>query len=864
MFCLIQFYLSISDKIKEYKPLLQLFSIKAIIFLMFWQSSFLSALHSFNVIKDTKYMNAEDINTGLAALLQTFEMVLFAFLHVRCFSYIPYRKDNRSQMTPKGKALAHALDFRDFWWETRDGLVYMWRKMRGKEAELEARRRTHFERAIGKSRIVTETKKGPVEPHGAANDDSDEGDVEFSSSFLLGTREEQPWILEKEKAAKKKRERNNLDGKPNFLPDFLDEERGHEPRQRSWWSRMYGRLSTEDAELEPPLPPQKRQPSGGPSNIPIRASRSHVKEYALRPVNLDEPPPSSLLARGKRSGHRESDDPSNEKQPFLNWSPSVTLLPRSTDKGLRVDQITSPSDQPHAGELGEKSGRLERGDSLLGRIFAHTPEHSADEGTTEQEKKHHGLPSLFQKKHEIASSVKGWGIPSSKSSPTPPPVPVKEEDILSIPSLSPSPPGRANPTQLINILNRTSPPVPTPAQPVPVLHDSLSRARRPGVLIADEAGISPPRDLIQVPPPPQLQPQPKPRIEQWIESTSKRLENPPIPPLSMRPSNHRPMDSYGGMPPPVNSMRDRSYAPRGPKRPAKIVLPTPLSPARWPGGPPQQSMTMPLGAPMPNAYQPPMSRLPPGASHGPAPVQNWELGFKLPSQLYATVSKSRGPAPRPPDTYQFNPYEQFGAPAFEAPRPPVSNERSSRTQRREQRQPVRQEPVSGAEVKSSRRSRERSPFGITPPVSDAESLPRHPAMRQQTARTRRQSQPLPTIPPGAAPPVKPKPGPAGAKRPRRRSEPLRASYNADMSSSPPLSPALLTSPTSPTSPLGDTRYPRATSREAYFDEYDTVSPYLTTIMNDAIHPPPTTTVGGGENASIASGSASPARRTKRR
>lgn len=54
MYCLIQFYLAISGRIKHYKPLLQLFSIKAIIFLMFWQSSFLSALQSLNVIKDVR------------------------------------------------------------------------------------------------------------------------------------------------------------------------------------------------------------------------------------------------------------------------------------------------------------------------------------------------------------------------------------------------------------------------------------------------------------------------------------------------------------------------------------------------------------------------------------------------------------------------------------------------------------------------------------------------------------------------------------------------------------------------------------------------------------------------------------------
>jgi hypothetical protein len=64
---------------------------------MFWQSTFLSVLHSLNVVKDTvciltstseshlnlaqkTYMTAEEINIGFAALLQTFEMMYAAQL----------------------------------------------------------------------------------------------------------------------------------------------------------------------------------------------------------------------------------------------------------------------------------------------------------------------------------------------------------------------------------------------------------------------------------------------------------------------------------------------------------------------------------------------------------------------------------------------------------------------------------------------------------------------------------------------------------------------------------------------------------------------------------------------------------------
>lgn len=810
---------------------------------MFWQSSFLSALHSLNVIKDTKYMNAEDINTGLAALLQTFEMVLFAFLHVRCFSYIPYRKDDRTQMTLKGPSLAHALNFGDFWRETRDGAIYMWRKMRGKEAELEARRRTHFERAMGKSRTVTEPKKGPVEPHGARGDESDEEDMEIPSRLLLGTREEQPWTLENEKASVKRREK--FDGKQSLLPVYLDEGRGHEPRQHSWWTRMYGRLSTEDPES---LPSQRRQASGGPSNIPIHSFNARIREHALRVVDLDDPPPPSLLGRGhkrgRKSGHADSDDPSGEKQPFVSWNPSVTLPPRPSDKGIILEEH-SPKALPVQSNVGKekmKPNGHEKEDSMLGRIFAHTPEQSVDERTTDKEKQRHGLPSLFQRKEDIANMVKGWSLPILKSPADAPPVPAKEEDIPSIPSLSPSPPARPKSNGLLDVLARTSPPVPTPAQPVPVLHDSLSRARRPGVLIADEAGVSPPAELINV------QRWPRGRVEKWVEGTRKQLDPPHVAPPPNQRLSHRPVQSMGSMPPPVDSMRYRSYGAKGPKKPAKIILPTPLSPARWPGGPQQPNPYVPREPPS-------MSRLPPGAAYGPNPPYGQEFGFQRPpspSQFYGTaqplVSRSRNMAPNLPTTYQFNPYEQFGPPGFEAPTRQDPNERPSRGRRREQRQVAPQ-------VASSR-PRSQSPFGIIPAQSEAESLPRHPALRQQTARRRRESQPPPETPPQVAQTGKQ----TRSKRPRRRSDPLQSSYNADKSSSPPISPAMLlnsaTAATSPTSPLGDSRYPRATSRENYFDPYDTVSPYLTTIMNDPIPPPaPVSTV---------SGPTSPARRTKRR
>lgn len=51
----------------------------------------LSFLVTVGVIKNRQYWSADEIVIGLAALLSCFEMVLFAFLHVRAFTYLPYR-----------------------------------------------------------------------------------------------------------------------------------------------------------------------------------------------------------------------------------------------------------------------------------------------------------------------------------------------------------------------------------------------------------------------------------------------------------------------------------------------------------------------------------------------------------------------------------------------------------------------------------------------------------------------------------------------------------------------------------------------------------------------------------------------------
>ena len=98
MYCLIQLYMPISDRLKPYNPVLKFLAVKAVVFFTFWQTTFLGLLSTFNVVKDvsshslstinlhsilnciqTPYMTADQINIGFAAILETFEMMLGAF-----------------------------------------------------------------------------------------------------------------------------------------------------------------------------------------------------------------------------------------------------------------------------------------------------------------------------------------------------------------------------------------------------------------------------------------------------------------------------------------------------------------------------------------------------------------------------------------------------------------------------------------------------------------------------------------------------------------------------------------------------------------------------------------------------------------
>ncbi|GAA5925314.1 OSTA/TMEM184 family protein [Sporobolomyces koalae] len=91
MYCILQLYVVFKDELAPFDPVLKFAAVKLVVFFTFWQETCLSLLVTIGVIKNRAYWSAEEIVIGIAGLLSCFEMMVFAFLHVKSFSYLPYR-----------------------------------------------------------------------------------------------------------------------------------------------------------------------------------------------------------------------------------------------------------------------------------------------------------------------------------------------------------------------------------------------------------------------------------------------------------------------------------------------------------------------------------------------------------------------------------------------------------------------------------------------------------------------------------------------------------------------------------------------------------------------------------------------------
>lgn len=245
MYCIIQFYMPIQEELKPYSPVLKFLAVKSVVFLTFWQDSFLSILVYFGAIKQSEYMTAADIQVGINALLETFEMCIFGFLHIKAFTYVVYRPKDRKRTTRKLKALMDVLDYRDWYYQMRQSSRYMAAKSKGRDysivEDIRREKYSHLEKALGRDRwshlheewqsgkqsIPTFWKQG-CEP---GEDDTSmnlESDTEKTASSRLAELNEQKTrtkpFSKNEEENEIRKPRGNLAMRPDYDPENDEEE----------------------------------------------------------------------------------------------------------------------------------------------------------------------------------------------------------------------------------------------------------------------------------------------------------------------------------------------------------------------------------------------------------------------------------------------------------------------------------------------------------------------------------------------------------------------------------------------------------------------------------------------------------------
>ncbi|KAF8639514.1 hypothetical protein AX17_001419 [Amanita inopinata Kibby_2008] len=391
MYCLIQFYVPVSKLLAPHQPLLKLFCIKAVVFLTFWQATLLSLLVLIGVVKDTKYMTAEDINIGIGALLETFEMTLFAFLHIKAFSYKPYKsyclpgsKDTAPQSTSRLHALGHAMDFRETCKEIWAGCIYFVDKARGREPTPDhgARRAAYYENAFARRRPRQKLKKAGEKGALQSLARKPKEKVTLPSLPLhvqvdrevnmegerqwLGTGNDYVYGLEF-----MRRERSDSLGtqierelqRRGYTPlSATREQRLPEPtlnapasidtvrhaKHPSWWRNIYNRVSQTDSDPEEqsssPSPARRKDRSKNRSRSRrhLRSSEDSLYLLSNYPTNLDDLPPRSVLGtyqrqqNGERNGHsrRATEVDHDVLMPLPVFQDVRNVIPGSSSRSL--------------------------------------------------------------------------------------------------------------------------------------------------------------------------------------------------------------------------------------------------------------------------------------------------------------------------------------------------------------------------------------------------------------------------------------------------------------------------------------------------------------------------------------------------
>ncbi|KAM5544184.1 hypothetical protein V8D89_001844 [Ganoderma adspersum] len=423
MYCLIQVYMVVKVELAPHSPLLKLFAIKAVVFLTFWQATGLSLLTLFGLVKDTPYMTANNINIGIGALLETFEMALFACLHIKAFSYRPYVTDDYP--TPRWRSLGHAMNFKETGREIWHGWVYMFRKSRGHEVDAQARREAVLENVFGRSRFtIVHDANGSSSGKGNASEKDLSVNVRVEKEVHVD--DERQWLgagddyvygigyqarrqkepseglesqIEKELARRGYTLRATESGAYSPIVDAEAAPAPGHHRVQSWWRRIYNRLSQTGDEANLDRTNSYRHHKHHTSSR--RQSREVLGEVGaarlLADVREDEyndpPPPSAIRTYRETKSKRQPPKrkaPPSVHPPLLSASfgdiPSPLSSPEMRDGTRPIIPQSPPNHGPalDPGTLGQlpppllsPSVQSVNADSFLERVFAGSVEHGS-------------------------------------------------------------------------------------------------------------------------------------------------------------------------------------------------------------------------------------------------------------------------------------------------------------------------------------------------------------------------------------------------------------------------------------------------------------------------------------------------------
>ncbi|KIM75790.1 hypothetical protein PILCRDRAFT_826947 [Piloderma croceum F 1598] len=391
MYCLIQLYIPVAGHLVPHKPILKLFAVKAVVFLTFWQATLLSGLGMFGLIKDTQYMTADDINTGWSAIIETFEMMLFAFLHVRAFSYKPYRTlyyPNLTDSTPpirtsRLRSLGHAFDFRETFREIWVGCIYISDRVQGVEPrpDVGARRMAMMEAAFGRARLrntgrvqeMTLTKAVEVRKDVDVDVDvSGErqwlglGD-DYAYGLGYASRQEKSdglcEAIEKEldKRGVQLRDPDGGVDERHQRTNGLDPDRVYN-QPTSWWRSMYNRLSQPGSESTD----EKFANISGRNSGPQHRSQEVDRTSLL--YEYDDAPPLSII-HAYRSNRQSQHSRNIDDWDLLNLNMAISRPIVHVQEPADAVSTSKRHVTPLRRTSNSSSPLFERPDSLLARVF---------------------------------------------------------------------------------------------------------------------------------------------------------------------------------------------------------------------------------------------------------------------------------------------------------------------------------------------------------------------------------------------------------------------------------------------------------------------------------------------------------------